>query len=91
MKNECPNYYSVGVMTRNGVHIVECSDLIDALILKNNINHYSAFLYGNVIKYLFRCGSKESMIKDLRKAQNYIEQLIDETVADNYATDSAED
>lgn len=63
---------------------IECSDLIKALIEKNNIKGYKAFLYGNIIKYLFRINSKESMVKDAEKAKNYMDQLVDEILYEDY-------
>lgn len=74
MKNSCPHYYEVEV---NGP-LIECSDLIKALIDKNELTGYQAFLYGNIIKYLFRINSKESMISDSEKAKNYMDQLVEE-------------
>lgn len=74
MYNNCPHYYEVAV---NGP-IIECSDLIKALIEKNELTGYQAFLYGNIIKYLFRINSKESMVKDSEKAKNYMDQLVEE-------------
>lgn len=74
MYNSCPHYYEVAV---NGP-IIECSDLIKALIEKNELTGYQAFLYGNIIKYLFRINSKESMVSDSEKAKNYMIQLVSE-------------
>lgn len=79
MKNVCPNYYIVHLVYSNGVDIpIECSDLIKALIEKNELKGYQAFLYGNIIKYLFRINSKESIFSDSEKAKNYMNQLVEE-------------
>lgn len=76
MKCACPNYYTVGVWIDGKVELIECSDLIEALIIKNGFKGYDAFLYGNIIKYVFRAGSKENTLHDLMKARDYIEQLM---------------
>jgi hypothetical protein len=49
---------------------VECIDIT---------KHFD-FLLGNVIKYIFRCGKKESStrLKDLKKAQWYLNYAIKE-------------
>lgn len=79
MKNECPPYYKVYVTNTVGVDTpIECSDLIKALIEQNDITGYPAFLYGNIIKYMFRINNKEDMYKDAFKALNYLNQFIDE-------------
>lgn len=78
MKCACPNYYAVGVMIDDKVQLLECSDLIKALIMKNRHEGYDAFLYGNIVKYIFRAGSKDDMLSDLEKARDYLEQLIRE-------------
>lgn len=79
MHNSCPGYYKVYV--KNGANIdtpIECTELIKALIEMNGLTGYQAFLYGNIIKYLFRINSKESIFSDSEKAKNYMDQLVEE-------------
>jgi hypothetical protein len=52
----------------------EAIDIIEAAIAKAPSNQ-SAFLQGQVIKYLLRCWSKKG-IEDLRKAKWYLDRLV---------------
>jgi hypothetical protein len=54
----------------------EAIDIIEAAIAKAPSNQ-SAFLQGQVIKYLLRCWSKKG-IEDLRKAKWYLDRLVRE-------------
>jgi hypothetical protein len=54
----------------------EAIDIIMAAIAKAPSNE-SAFLQGQVIKYLLRCWSKKG-IEDLRKAKWYLDRLVEE-------------
>jgi hypothetical protein len=54
----------------------EAIDIIEAAIAKAPSNG-SAFLQGQVIKYLLRCWSKRG-IEDLRKAKWYLDRLVRE-------------
>lgn len=58
-------------------HGVECIDAIQACTSKEGFEEY---LRGNVMKYLWRCNYKDHKIKDLKKAQWYLEKLL--SVAD---------
>lgn len=44
-------------------------------------SEFQGFLRGNAIKYLARCGDKGGL-EDLRKAQHYLEKLIEVTLPD---------
>ena len=54
----------------------EAIDIIEAAISKAPSNQ-SAFLQGQVIKYMLRCWSKKG-IEDLRKAKWYLDRLVKE-------------
>lgn len=85
MYNGCPGYYKVYVKNDGNVDTpIECTELIKALIEKNGLTGYQAFLYGNIIKYLFRINSKESIVSDSEKAKNYIDQLVEEIQEEDY-------
>lgn len=40
------------------------------------VTEHMDFLLGNAIKYIWRCGWKDSQLDDLRKAKWYIERKI---------------
>lgn len=47
------------------------------------IDHYGlGFNLGNVVKYVLRCGKKDSRIQELRKAMTYLEFEIEKELAD---------
>ena len=47
------------------------------------IDHYGlGFNLGNVVKYVLRCGKKDSKIQELRKAMTYLEFEIEKELAD---------
>lgn len=52
----------------------EAIDIIEAAIAKAPSNE-SAYLHGQVLKYLLRCWSKKG-IEDLRKAKWYLDRMI---------------
>ena len=54
---------------------VEAIDIIEAAISKAPSNE-SAYLQGQVLKYLLRCWEKEG-IEDLRKAKWYLDRMVD--------------
>lgn len=54
---------------------IECIDGIKAALTKEE---YIGFLKGNVLKYLWRCGSKGKLTEDLKKGRWYLERLIAE-------------
>ena len=53
----------------------EAIDIIEAAIAEAPSNQ-SAYLHGQVLKYLLRCWSKKG-IEDLRKAKWYLDRLVD--------------
>ena len=66
--NDCtPHHYKIGG--------IETLDYIKA---KLTSEEYYGFLKGNVIKYMSRAGYKDDEVKDLKKAQVYLEILISE-------------
>ena len=52
----------------------EAIDIIEAAIAKAPFNE-SAYLHGQVLKYLLRCWEKEG-IEDLRKAKWYLDRMV---------------
>lgn len=76
MKNDCPSYYQLTL--HEGTvreETIECVDVIKALIEANGLTGYEAYLYGNIVKYIWRCGRKGSLAIDLDKAKDYISEL----------------
>ena len=59
---------------------VECIDAIESATGPN----FKFYLQGNVMKYLWRFDYKGEPIKDLKKAQWYIERLIKEVTLEEY-------
>ena len=64
---EKPNHYTFGKY--------ECIDVIEELSKQNNLKGIEGFLYGNIIKYLWRYKHKNG-IEDLHKARWYLDRLI---------------
>ena len=62
-----PNHYTFGKY--------ECIDVLTELCNANNLQGVEGFLYGNIIKYLWRYKHKNG-IEDLNKAKWYLERLI---------------
>ena len=54
----------------------ECIDVITELCNTNKLQGIEGFLYGNVIKYLWRYKHKNGT-EDLNKAKWYLQRLID--------------
>lgn len=54
---------------------IEC---IDAIKASMTTSEFYGYLKGNVIKYLWRYQLKDDPIQDLKKAQWYLERLIEE-------------
>lgn len=63
-----PNHYTFGKY--------ECIDVLTELCNANNLQGVEGFLYGNIIKYLWRYKHKNG-IEDLNKAKWYLQRLID--------------
>ena len=65
---------------------LEVIDVIKIAIEKNFNGRDSigvpAFLYSQVLKYLLRCGCKDSLEEDLKKAEFYLKDLIKEVESD---------
>lgn len=64
---EKPSYYNMGS--------IECFDAIQAAVIGKS--PYSAFLVGNVFKYIWRYDKKNGL-EDLLKARRYLNKLIEE-------------
>ena len=70
---EKPEHYTFGKY--------ECIDVIEELSKQNNLQGIEGFLYGNIIKYLWRYKRKNG-IEDLQKARWYLDRLISHTEND---------
>ena len=70
---EKPNHYTFGKY--------ECIDVIEELSKQNDLQGAEGFLYGNIIKYLWRYKHKNG-IEDLQKARWYLDRLISNTEND---------
>ena len=70
---EKPSHYTFGKY--------ECIDVIEELSKQNNLQGIEGFLYGNIIKYLWRYKHKNE-IEDLKKARWYLGRLISHTEND---------
>lgn len=60
-----PSHYTSGK--------VECIDCIESAMTSEQ---FEGFLKGNVMKYVFRCGKKDEVIQELKKAEWYLQKLI---------------
>ena len=69
MVNSPPHYNQTGI---------ECIHAISAAT-GDGFKHY---LQGNILKYLWRFDYKEKPLEDLKKAQWYLDKLIEEVMAD---------
>lgn len=52
-------------------------EVIDILEDKLTRDEFKGFLKGNILKYIFRSDKKENEIEDLKKAQWYLNRLIE--------------
>ena len=59
---------------------VECIDAIESATGQ----YFRYYLQGNVMKYLWRFDYKGEPVKDLKKAQWYLEKLIKEVTLEEY-------
>ena len=64
MVNNPPHYNQSGI---------ECIDAIEAALLPN----FKYYLQGNILKYLWRFDYKGKPTEDLKKAQWYLNRLIE--------------
>jgi cell fate (sporulation/competence/biofilm development) regulator YlbF (YheA/YmcA/DUF963 family) len=59
------------------IHYTGDIECIDAIKSSMSIEQFKGFLKGNIQKYVWRYDKKDG-IKDLMKAQNYLDRLIKE-------------
>ena len=64
--NHPPHYTTGGIET------------LDVIRAKMSSDRFQGYLMGNVLKYLLRCEYKEKRIEDIKKAQFYLNVLIEE-------------
>jgi hypothetical protein len=64
---ESPDHYTAG-----GI------ETIDYMRAKMSHEGFCGFLLGNVLKYVSRAGHKKNELEDLKKAQWYLNKLIEE-------------
>jgi hypothetical protein len=58
---------------------IEVRQIINRAIQLNIERPDQAYPYGNVLKYLLRCGRKrDGLVQDLKKAENYLRFLIEQ-------------
>ena len=69
MVNSPPHYNQTGI---------EC---IHAISAATN-DGFKYYLQGNILKYLWRFDYKDKPLEDLKKAQWYLDKLIEEVMAD---------
>lgn len=61
-----PSHYTSGK--------VECIEGLEAAM---STAEFRGFLRGNAIKYLWRAGKKDDIVQDLKKAQWYLNRLVE--------------
>ena len=59
---------------------IECIDAIKGMLGGYG---FCCYLRGNIIKYLWRCPDKGNMAQDLKKAEWFLNRLIEEIETDN--------
>jgi hypothetical protein len=64
--NHPPHYTTGGIET------------LDVIRAKMSHDRFEGYLMGNVLKYLLRCEYKEKREEDIKKAQFYLNALIEE-------------
>jgi len=69
---ESPDHYNTGAI-----------EAIEAIRESMPPDQYFGYLKGNVMKYLWRYDYKEKPVEDLRKADWYLNRLIDALIEDN--------
>ena len=69
---ERPDHYNTGAI-----------EAIEAISASMDSEQYFGYLKGNVMKYLWRYDYKEKPVEDLRKADWYLNRLIDALIEDN--------
>ena len=69
-----PSHYTVGG--------VETLDVIEA---KLSQSEFQGYCLGNILKYLMRAGYKGKQLEDLKKAQFYLNRMIDSYEGSNHS------
>jgi hypothetical protein len=69
---ENPDHYNTGAI-----------EAIEAIRASMPTEQFFGYLKGNVMKYLWRYDYKEKPVEDLRKADWYLNRLIDALIEDN--------
>ena len=69
---ENPDHYNTGAI-----------EAIEAIRASMDADQYFGYLKGNVMKYLWRYDYKDKPVEDLRKADWYLNRLIDALIEDN--------
>ena len=64
--NHPPHYMEGGIET------------LDVIRAKMSPDRFQGYLMGNVLKYLLRCEYKEKRVEDIKKAQFYLNALVEE-------------
>lgn len=64
-----PSHYTAGK--------IECIDAIEAMLAAPT-SPMLAFLKGQVVKYVWRAGSKANLLEDLKKAEWYLKRAIND-------------
>jgi len=64
--NHPPHYTTGGIET------------LDVIRAKMSSDRFQGYLMGNVLKYILRCEYKEKRIEDIKKAQFYLNALVEE-------------
>lgn len=62
-----------------GDTVYECIKVLDAWL---PAEQYKGFLRGNALKYLCRVGKKDETVQELKKAQWYLNKLIEKEEKD---------
>lgn len=63
----------------------ECVKVLEAWM---PLEQYKGFLRGNAIKYLCRVGKKDETVQELKKAQWYLNKLIEKEIKENEKSES---
>lgn len=63
-----------------GDTVYECIKVLEAWLLPEQ---YKGFLRGNALKYLCRVGKKDNTVQELKKAEWYLNKLIEKEVQEN--------
>lgn len=68
---------------------MEVIDIINLLNEQNGLNAKCGYLYGNVMKYLFRLGKKDDVLQDANKAKRYLTWLVESLEVAQHQSDEA--